>query len=439
MRKFYTRLNTKNRLFSLLFTANLLFSAQTIQAQVPGNALSYNGTDQFTTLPSGIVQNITGDFTIEAWVFWRGGGTFQRILDLGFDQNTWIALCPSSNFGPTFGVVFGVNYNNSFQYVVANSSLPINAWSHIAVTLQNSTGLVTVYINGVNSGTVNMTHRLSDLGNTPINKIGESKYADPYLNAVVDELRISNNIRYSSNFTPPTTAFTVDANTVAYYRFEEGDPSQTSADASGNFAAAIRGGSTLDANNDPSWLNTNLPVRLHSFEGFVNARSINLQWKAQMDAASTFELQRSADGIRFSSIGTITEANGTATAKTFTLADAAPLSGRNYYRLKYQETGGPVLYSRVISLVFDAAGKPVVYPNPVRGRFINVDFIKPLSGEAELRLVNTSGAEVARQKARLANQREWQVTKPSNLPAGSYLLSVVVDGKQNFSAMITVE
>lgn len=440
MRKLYVQPVSGFCISSLLLFCSIVFTFNTVKAQVAGNALSYNGVDQYTTLPGGIVQNVTGDFTIETWIFWRGGNNFfPRILDLGNDGNNFVALTAAIPFGSN-GPRFLLGVAGNYQVVDALTTIPTNTWVHLAVTLDAATNTANLFINGVlNNTAAGFTNRLSSLGATTGNWLGgRSQFADPYFDGIIDEIRISNIVRYTGTFTPHTTPHTPDANTVVYYRFEEGT-GQTSVDATGNFAAAILGGSTLDTNNDPTWLNTNLPVRLHSFDGFVNARSINLRWKAQMDAASTFEVQRSTDGIRFTPVGTITEANGTTSAKTFSLADGAPLAGRNYYRLKYQETGGPVLYSRVIYLVFDAAGKPVVYPNPLRGNFINIDFVKPLSGEAELRLVNAAGVEVSRQKTKLTNQREWQVTKAANLRAGTYILSVTLDGKQNFATTITVE
>ena len=48
----------------------------------------------------------------------------------------------------------------------------------------------------------------------------------------MDELRISNSLRYNSTFTPSTDAFTTDANTMALYHFDEGTGT-TVADSSG--------------------------------------------------------------------------------------------------------------------------------------------------------------------------------------------------------------
>lgn len=39
-------------------------------------------------------------------------------------------------------------------------------------------------------------------------------------NGYIDEVRISNTARYSSNFTPTTGAFTTDANTISLQHFD---------------------------------------------------------------------------------------------------------------------------------------------------------------------------------------------------------------------------
>jgi len=44
----------------------------------------------------------------------------------------------------------------------------------------------------------------------------------PSYSGWIDELRVSNSIRYSTTFTPPTLPFTTDANTVGLYHFDEG-------------------------------------------------------------------------------------------------------------------------------------------------------------------------------------------------------------------------
>src|SRR5689334_1474529 len=68
------------KLYLLLFIS--VFFAGTLQtrAQYNGINLSYDGVDDIVTLPAGIVSGVTGDFTIEAYVLWRGtNNSFPRI------------------------------------------------------------------------------------------------------------------------------------------------------------------------------------------------------------------------------------------------------------------------------------------------------------------------------------------------------------------------
>ena len=77
---------------------------------------------------------------------------------------------------------------NSWNYLIArNNELQLNTWYHIAVVMQSTN--VYIYINGIQAA--------SGIGNAPncvarsSNYIGKSNdNSDPYLNPVIDELRI---------------------------------------------------------------------------------------------------------------------------------------------------------------------------------------------------------------------------------------------------------
>src|SRR4051812_24661714 len=103
MRKIYRAMPFGNSspfkpLLSLLLLLSLGQTA--LKAQGPSTALSYDPLEQdFASLPANIGQSITGDFTIEAWVFWRGGAAFQRVFDIGTGTGNYMAFTPSSGFG----------------------------------------------------------------------------------------------------------------------------------------------------------------------------------------------------------------------------------------------------------------------------------------------------------------------------------------------------
>jgi hypothetical protein len=72
----------------------------------------------------------------------------------------------------------------------APSALPTGAWTHVAVTLSGSTGVL--YVNGTEvARNTWLTLRPGDLGSTSQNWVKRSQYSgDPYLDPAVDELRL---------------------------------------------------------------------------------------------------------------------------------------------------------------------------------------------------------------------------------------------------------
>lgn len=101
----------------------------------------------------------------------------------------------------------------------------------------------------------------------------------------------------------------------------------------------------------------------------TNKGSYNLvSWNVTSDIKySSFELERSGDGDRFTPLATITANSG----NEYTYNDNKPLSGMNYYRIKTTDLSGKDAYSKVVftsvknSDLFTAEA----YPNPVRDKF----------------------------------------------------------------------
>lgn len=106
-----------------------------------------------------------------------------------------------------------------------------------------------------------------------------------------------------------------------------------------------------------------LPIRYHSFTAVPGPScSIVLSWSAAQAQADHFRVERSADGKTFNTV----PAPVSRSDEQFSLTDAAPLPGRNIYRLAIAEEGEPLLYSNVITIA-DPCAMPAqlkIYPNP---------------------------------------------------------------------------
>ena len=179
------------------------------------NALSFDGTPDYATLPSNVYFN--GDFTIECWVYPTAFTNWNRIIDFG-------------NGAGNHNILLGYTVGNSGApglyiegvQIQATSTIPLNQWSHIAATLSGTTG--TIYINGVAAGT----------GNFPIpanvvrtsNYIGRSNWGtgDPDASAVFDDLRIWNVARTASEIQSKmyTELYGDETGLLVYFPFNEG-------------------------------------------------------------------------------------------------------------------------------------------------------------------------------------------------------------------------
>jgi len=152
------------------------------------NGLDLDGTNDHVTLRTGIVDNLT-DFTIALWVNLDTISNWSRIFDFGTGTSVNMFLTPRSGSG---AVRFAITTSGAGgeKQINGTAALPTGIWTHVAVTLAGSTGIL--YVNGTEVGRNNsMTLTPDSLGATTQNYLGRSQYsADPYLNGRIDEFRI---------------------------------------------------------------------------------------------------------------------------------------------------------------------------------------------------------------------------------------------------------
>jgi hypothetical protein len=193
-----------------------------------GNALALCGNGEYVALPTGIVSNL-GDFTISAWVNPAQNSTWSRVFDFGSGTSSNMFLTLNSGSQLRFAITN--SGGGGEQRVNGTGTLPLNTWSHVAVTLSGNTA--TLYVNGQVVGTnPNMTLRPSSLGATTQNWIGRSQYNDPYLDGMVDDFQVYDRALSGSDVTA-LAGGQPGAGDVASYRFDE-TSGATAVDSSGN-------------------------------------------------------------------------------------------------------------------------------------------------------------------------------------------------------------
>jgi Glycosyl hydrolases family 43/Concanavalin A-like lectin/glucanases superfamily len=168
-----------------LFNGTLQNSATTPTDFIRGPVLNLNGASQYVSLPAGV-----GALrTFAAWVKWGGGNAWQRIFDFGSGTTSYAMLTTKANNG---ALRFWITPNGSGEVrnLDAPNPLPINVWTHVAVTLDGRQAVM--FVNG-QAVAVNASVNLlpSDVAGTA-NYLGRSRFtADPYFSGQMDSVQIA--------------------------------------------------------------------------------------------------------------------------------------------------------------------------------------------------------------------------------------------------------
>ncbi|MBK6991613.1 MAG: T9SS type A sorting domain-containing protein [Chitinophagaceae bacterium] len=175
-----------------------------------------------------------------------------------------------------------------------------------------------------------------------------------------------------------------------------------------------------------------LPVKLISFTGTLNGSTTNLNWVTEsIQNFSHFEVERSADGVNFTSIVSKNATGDLSSRATYTHGDNMSSFGANYvfyYRLKMVDLDGKFSYSNVILVRKD--GKAIsdikVIPNPlIRGSIATISFEASERATVNLNVLDMSGRSVLRQQNNVdAGTNSVPLNNFATLQPGTYILQM---------------
>jgi hypothetical protein len=94
-----------------------------------------------------------------------------------------------------------------------------------------------------------------------------------------------------------------------------------------------------------------LPVTLTSFTGKLVNKQTELRWATASEKNNAeFLVERSLDGRKFETLGTVKGNGTTNVAQYYAFTDAKPAQGTNYYRLKQIDFEGASEYSKIVAV-----------------------------------------------------------------------------------------
>jgi len=189
-------------------------TATAYSTSVIGGSGYFDGSGDYLTVADNAALDVdAGSFTMEAWVYLTDATVTSPIL--------------AKNFGSAGGWMFWVQstlrlrmYDASAGQVTATSSASLisNSWNHVAATRSSNT--LTVYVNGVSSGTATFTGTST---NAAVLEIGGYGAATAVSTGYISDARlVKGSVVYTGNFTPPTAPLTAITNTSLLTNFTNG-------------------------------------------------------------------------------------------------------------------------------------------------------------------------------------------------------------------------
>ncbi|MBK9464660.1 MAG: T9SS type A sorting domain-containing protein [Chitinophagaceae bacterium] len=169
-----------------------------------------------------------------------------------------------------------------------------------------------------------------------------------------------------------------------------------------------------------------LPIKLVNFNAIkLNASRSLITWDlaACCSRDARFDVQRSADGINFSTITTIA---GSETNRFYTYHDNTLQKGINYYRLKGIDVDGKISYSKVVAIINDASGLllTTIAPNPVQDN-MTVSLSAAKAATVRFVISDIAGRPVKQWSAPIAEGSNTISINAAGLAAGIYHLGAM--------------
>jgi hypothetical protein len=167
-----------------------------------------------------------------------------------------------------------------------------------------------------------------------------------------------------------------------------------------------------------------LPSTGLSLSGSLVNNNVVLNWKTLSELnTNNFEVERSTDGVNFSSLAVKPAAGYSVSERSYGYTDDNMNVNVYYYRIRLNDLDGKYSYSNVIAIRKNGGIKGIrLYPNPVVSN-LNVEF-SGAKGTYVVSLFSQSGQEVITQRTEIGSDFQTISIAKGSLPAGTYFLKI---------------
>ncbi len=318
-----------------------------------------------------------------------------------------------TNVPPGAAVSFPVTpvINSISQVFLRNNSSVTNSFNVRVERGNNPFGVF-------NTGrTVNRTWVINDAVNSAANSVELTfQYPDTAINA----LCVRGDPMELGHF--PSSAWNVDPVGITQTPIQGGGTNTI--DETGPFAP-----NSLDSafvlGNEFSILTLNAGITLNYFKGNKQGTANLLNWSVHCTSSQAkFEIQRSNNGISFTTIGNIT-ASYARCLQPFDFADNNTQAGLNYYRIKITDMDGRVTYSNMVLLQSRdiAAGTMALLPTLVNRPLAILQLDAARAGQVQVNITAANGRMVQSAKETVIAGQNQLTLNLEQLQPGAYFIS----------------
>jgi len=170
-----------------------------------------------------------------------------------------------------------------------------------------------------------------------------------------------------------------------------------------------------------------LPINFTNVKAFEKGTQIQVEWNMGTEQnVAQYQIEKSIDGRTFTKAGMQT-ARTIISTDNYQWLDGQPNNGNNFYRIKAIEKGGTFKYSQVVNVKVGKGNAGIsVYPNPVTGSTIGLQFTNQPKGKYAISLYNNLGQQVYQNTFNhIGGSASQTLQLHSQLASGIYQLSVI--------------
>ncbi len=185
-----------------------------------------------------------------------------------------------------------------------------------------------------------------------------------------------------------------------------------------------------------------LPIELISFTGKLNENgATELKWTTATEQNSDyFMVQKSKNAKDFGDVVKVKAAGNSNVFVDYKAIDTKPFEGTSFYRLKQVDQDGITDYSDLITIENNKELKFSLYPNPMNGNNLRIDFENELSNEdIQVALYDNLGKLIFFNNYQMGEEsQKLMIDFPAKLTSGVYFITIV-NSEKSYKQKIIVQ